>query len=155
LGAPRLTEESFGQVALNYKMLEPIMREVARLNFEGKLQAVAEEKGELKQTLDFGNWQAVVSYGAARNGSPKGNSEPVGRALIAKIGENEFLVTGAFCRVDFKAASGGQRDFLRVEEGGYEKGTWHPLYIWNGDETDWGLDFSSAPQVLRVSLGTY
>jgi beta-galactosidase GanA len=155
LGAPRLTEESLGQVALNYKMLEPIMREVARLNFEGKLQAVAEEKGELKQTLDFGNWQAVVSYGAARNGSPKGNSEPVGRALIAKIGENEFLVTGAFCRVDFKAASGGQRDFLRVEEGGYEKGTWHPLYIWNGDETDWGLDFSSAPQVLRVSLGTY
>jgi hypothetical protein len=57
--------------------------------------------------------------------------------------------------VDFKAASGGQRDFLRVEEGGYEKGAWRPLYIWNGDETDWGLDFSSAPQVLRVSLGTY
>jgi hypothetical protein len=155
LGAPRLTEESLGQVALNYKMLEPIMREVARLNFEGKLQAVAEEKDELKQTLDFGNWQAVVSYGVARNGSPKGNSEPIGRALIAKNGENEFLVTGAFCRVDFKAASGGQRDFLRVEEGGYEKGAWRPLYIWNGDETDWGLDFSSAPQVLRVSLGTY
>jgi hypothetical protein len=82
------------------------MREVARLNFEGKLQAVAEEKGELTQTLDFGNWQAVVSYGVARNGSPKGNSEPIGRALIAKIGENEFLVTGAFCRVDFKAAAG-------------------------------------------------
>jgi beta-galactosidase GanA len=155
LGAPRLTEESLGQVALNYRILGPIMREVARLNFEGKLQAVAEEKDELKQTLDFGNWQAVVSYGVARNGSPKGNSEPVGRALIAKIGENEFLVTGAFCRVDFKAASGGQRDFLRVEEGGYEKGAWRPLYIWNGDETDWGLDFSSAPQVLRVSLGTY
>ena len=155
LGAPRLTEESLGQVALNYKMLEPIMREVARLNFEGKLQAVAEEKGEVTQTLDFGNWQAVVSYGVVRNGSPKGNSEPIGRALIAKIGENEFLVTGAFCRVDFKAVSGGQRDFLQVEEGGYENGTWHPLYIWNGDETDWGLDFSSAPQVLHVSLGTY
>jgi beta-galactosidase GanA len=155
LGAPRETEATFAPVALNYKILGPIMREVARFNFEGKLQAVAEEKGEPLQTLDFGNWQAVVSYGVARNGSPKGNSEPIGRALIAKISENEFLVTGAFCRVDFKAASGGQRDFLRVEEGGYEKGTWHPLYIWNGDETDWGLDFSSAPQVLRVSLGTY
>jgi beta-galactosidase GanA len=155
LGASRLTEESLAQVALNYKILGPIMREVARLNFAGKLQAVAEEQGEITQTLDFGNWQAVVSYGVTRNGAPKGNSEPIGRALIAKIGENEFLVTGAFCRVDFKAASGGQRDFLRVEEGGYEKGTWHPLYIWNGDETDWGLDFSSAPQVLCVSLGTY
>jgi beta-galactosidase GanA len=155
LGAPRVTEESLAPVALNYRILGPIMREVARLNFEGKLQAVAEEKGEPVQTLDFGNWQAVVSYGVTRNGSPKGNAESIGRALIAKTGENEFLVTGAFCRVDFKPVPGGQRDFLRVEEGGYENGTWHPSYIWNGDETDWGLDFSSAPQVLRVSLGTY
>ena len=155
LGAPRVTEDSLAPVALDYKILGPIMREVARLNFEGKLQAAVEEKGEPVQTLDFGNWQAVVSYGVSRNGSPKGNAASIGRALIAKTGENEFLVTGAFCRVDFKAVPGGQRDFLRVEEGGYENGTWHPLYIWNGDETDWGLDFSSAPQVLRVSLGTY
>ncbi len=173
LGAPRVTEESLAPVALNYRILEPIMREVARLNFEGKLQAVAEEKGEFTQTLDFGNWRAVVSYGIARNGAAHGNSEPIGRALIAKIGDNQFLVTGAFCRIDFQAASGGQRDFLRVEEvgretpskfssagdsanaGGDKTGTLHFIRIWNGDETDWGLDFSSAPQVLRVSLGTY
>jgi len=158
LGASRLTEESLGQVALNYKMLEPIMREVARLNFEGKLQAVAEDKGEVSQTLDFGNWRAIVSYGVTPEGYggvAHGNSVPMGRALVAKIGENQFLVTGAFCRVDFKAVSGGQRDFLRVEEGGYENSVWHPLRIWNGDETDWGLNFSSAPEVLRVSLGTY
>ena len=155
LGASRVTEDSLAPVALDYKILGPIMREVARLNFEGKLQAVAEEKNEVTQTLDFGNWQAVVSYGVSRNGSPKGNAGSIGRALIAKTGENEFLVTGAFCRVDFKVVPGGQRDFLRVEEGGYENGTWHSFYIWNGDETDWGLDFSSAPQVLRVSLGTY
>ena len=107
------------------------------------------------QTLDFGNWQAIVSYGVTRNGGAMGIREPIGRALVAKLGENEFLVTGVFCRVDFKAVPGGQRDFLRVEEGGYERGAWHPLYIWNGDETDWGLDFSSAPQALHVSLGTY
>jgi beta-galactosidase GanA len=154
-GASRETEESLAPVALNYKILGPIMREVAWLNFEGKLQAVAEEKGEAMQTLDFGNWQAIVSYGVTRNGGANGNPEPIGRALVAKLGENEFLVTGVFCRVDFKAVPGGQRDFLRVEEGGYERGAWHPLYIWNGDETDWGLDFSSAPQALHVSLGTY
>jgi beta-galactosidase GanA len=154
-GASRETEASLAPVALNYKILGPIMREVAWLNFKGKLQAVAEEKGEAMQTLDFGNWQAIVTYGATRNGGASGNPEPIGRALIAKLGENEFLVTGVFCRVDFKAVPGGQRDFLRVEEGGYERGIWHPLYIWNGDETDWGLDFSSAPQLLQVSLGTY
>ncbi len=158
MGASRLTEESLAPIALNYKILGPIAREVARLNFEGRLQAVAEEQGEVTQTLDFGNWQAIVSYGVSPRGYggvARGNSGPIGRALVAKTGENEFLVTGAFCRVDFKSVAGGQRDFLRVEEGGYERGTWHPIRIWNGDETDWGLDFTSAPQVLRVSLGTY
>lgn len=158
IGASRVIEESLTPIALNYRILGPIMREIARLNFEGKLQAVAEEHGEVTQTLDFGNWQAVVSYGVSPpgyGGVARGNSEPIGRALVAKIGENEFLVTGAFCRVDFKAVAGGQRDFLRVEEGGCESGTWRPIRIWNGDETDWGLDFSSAPQILRVSLGIY
>jgi beta-galactosidase GanA len=177
-GAPQLTEASLAPIALNYEILGPIMRAVARLNFEGKLQAVAEEKGQATQTLDFGNWTATVGYGISPfgyGGVAHGNSEPIGRALIAKIGENEFLVAGAFCRVDFKAASGGQRDFLRVEElgpallsktssnstgdsagaaGGRLEGL-RFLRIWNGDETDWGLDFSSAPEILRVSLGTY
>ena len=31
----------------------------------------------------------------------------------------------------------------------------HPIRFWNGDQTDWGLNFSSAPQVLRVTLGAY
>lgn len=158
IGATRLTEASLAPIVLNYKILGPISSEVARLNFEGKLQAVAEEKGEVSQTLDFGNWTATVSYGVTPQGYggvAHGNSEPIGRALAAKTGENEFLVTGAFCRVDFKAVAGGQRDFLRVEEGGYEKEAWHRIRIWNGDETDWGLNFSSAPQAVRVSLGTY
>jgi beta-galactosidase GanA len=176
LGTPRETEATLAPIALNYKILEPIMREVAWLNFEGKLQAVAEEKGKPTQTLNFGNWTATVSYGISPfgyGGVAHGNSEPIGRALIAKIGENEFLVTGAFCRVDFKAALGGQRDFLRVEELGpaiLSKTSWAGdsartgggrledlrfIRLWNGDETDWGLDFGSAPQVLRVSLGTY
>jgi beta-galactosidase GanA len=176
LGASRLTPESLSQIALNYRMLGPVMRDVARLNFEGKLQAVAEEKGEVTQTLDFSNWTATVSYGVSPSGYggvAHGNSELVGRALVAQTGENQFLVTGAFCRVDFKAKSGGQRDFLRVEEivngslaaeksasgssqrSGTMRSGLEPLRIWNGDETDWGLNFSSTPQVVRVSLGTF
>jgi hypothetical protein len=176
LGASRLMPESLGQIALNYRMLGPVMRDVARLNFEGKLQAVAEEKGEVTQTLDFSNWTATVSYGVSPGGYggvAHGNSELIGRALVAQTGENQFLVTGAFCRVDFKAKSGGQRDFLRVEEivngslaaekstsgssrhSGTTRSGLEPLRIWNGDETDWGLDFSSTPQVVRVSLGTF
>jgi hypothetical protein len=120
-----------------------------------------EEQDQHQQTLPLGRWQAVVTFGPPTGGygrNPKGNPEPVGRMLIAPLGENEFLVTGFMCRVDFKiadAASGAQRDFLRVEEGSYEGGVFRPIRIWNGDETDWGLNFGSAPEVLRIQLGTY
>ncbi len=48
-----------------------------------------------------------------------------------------------------------QREFLRVEEGTYTNGSFKPIRIWNGDQTDWGLNFASAPQPLRISLATY
>ena len=43
----------------------------------------------------------------------------------------------------------------RVEEGTYENGEWKFLRVWNGDQTDYGLNFSSAVQLLRVKLATY
>jgi len=142
--------------AQNYRLIGPMMRDVARLNFEGRLQAVAEEGGASTQTLHFGAWDAVVSYGALRNGPAKGNPEPIGRALIAQLGDNQFLVTGLFCRVDFRPSEAKKyRQFLRVEEGTYENGVFKFLRILNGDQTDWGLNFSSEPEVLRVSVATY
>jgi beta-galactosidase GanA len=161
LGAAKITEESLAPFALNYKLLGPMEREIARLNFEGKLQAVAEEKGQPSQALEFGAWTANVSYGLRQFGpgeNPPGNPEPIGRALVAKLADNQFLVAGFFCRVEFRvsdATSGKQRQFLRVEEGTYENGTFQPIRIWNGDQTDWGLNFTSVPQALRVSLATY
>ena len=50
---------------------------------------------------------------------------------------------------------GAKREFLRVEEGIYEGGMFHVTRILNGDQTDWGLNFGTAPQVLRVQLGTF
>ncbi|MFZ0964966.1 MAG: DUF5597 domain-containing protein [Terriglobia bacterium] len=166
--------------AMNYRLIGPMQREIARLNFEGKLQATAEEKGKPTQTLPFGAWTAVVSYGATWNNPGHGNPEPTGRALVAQLKDNQFLVTGFYCRVDFRPADPSQqgmsqqaaeragqtpsalidgkrqhRMFLRVEEGAYENGVFKFLRLWNGDETDWGLNFGAGPVVLRVSLATY
>jgi hypothetical protein len=166
--------------AQNYKLLGPMMRDIARLNFEGKLQAVAEVEDQPRQTLHFGIWDAVVSYGGGRGGVAKGNAEPIGRALVAQLGDNRFLVTGFHCRVDFRPAGTAQqqktkeivvgtgqtpsahidgnwqhRQFLRVEEGAYENGVFQSHRILNGDQTDWGLDFGSDFEVLRVSLASY
>ena len=160
-GATPAADDALEAIAGNYRVLGPMMREVAQLSFEGKLQAAVEEKDERAQTLALGRWQAVVTFGPPVFGygrNPQGNPEPVGRALIATLRENEFLVTGQLCRVDFRpagATSGAHRDFLRVEEGSYHGGVFRPARIWNGDETDWGLNFGSAPQVVRAQLGTY
>jgi beta-galactosidase GanA len=151
------TQASFLEpTAQNYRLIGPMMRDIARLNFQGKLQAVAEEKGKITQTLHFGAWDAIVSYGAVRNEPAKGNPEPIGRALVGLLKDNQFLVTGLFCRVDFHPTDAHKRrQFLRVEEGTYEDGVFKFIRILNGDQTDWGLNFSSEPEVLRVSVAVY
>ncbi len=147
--------------AINYELVGPMQREIARLNFEGKLQAVVEEKGKPSESLPFGPWKATVSYGLPTFGygkAPVGNPEPIGRALIAQLGPNEFLVTGLHCRIDFAVsdpASTKKRQFLKVAQGTYQDGKFIQMRILNGDQTDYGLNFSSAPQVLQVSLATY
>jgi beta-galactosidase GanA len=149
-------EDALEPWAQNYRLIGPMMRQIARLNFEGKLQAVAEEKGKPTQTLAFGPWNAIVSYGASQDRPAPGNPDPVGRALVAQLADNQFLVTGFHGRVDFRPADAAkQRQFLRVEEGAYENGVFKPVRIWNGDETDWGLNFGASPVVLRVSVATY
>jgi hypothetical protein len=180
LGGPDAKDAFLEPTAQNYSLIGPMMRDVARLNFEGKLQATAEVEGEPTQTLYFGNWDAVVSYGSGGRGPAKGNPEPVGRALVAQLKDNQFLVTGYDCRVDFRPAGTEQqrksgnivegagqtpsakidgkwqhRQFLRVEEGVYEDGAFKFMRILNGDQTDWGLNFSSEPEVLRVSVAAY
>ena len=164
LGAKKWNDETLAPFAMNYRLVSPMMRELAQWSFDGKVKGVAENKGTPAQTLDLGAWKAIVSYGLPQFGfgdKPPGNPEPVGRALIVQLGDGEFLVTGFHCRVDFQiglgaaAPSAKQRQYLRVEEGSYDKGKFKTVRIWNGDQTDWGLNFTSAPQILRVTLGTY
>jgi hypothetical protein len=151
-------QDQLAPTAQNYRLIGPMMRDVARLNFEGKLKAVAEETGTPTDTLSFGAWNAMVSYGSGRRGRGQAVSttEPRGRALVAQLGDNQFLVTGYFCRVDFRpAAADKRRQFMRVDEGTYDNGVFKFIRILNGDETDNGLNLRTEPIALRVSLGVY
>jgi hypothetical protein len=151
------TREFAAPFAPLYQLLAPMQREVARLNFEGRLQAVAEQPGVFSQPLAFAGWDANVSYGVwARYGAPAGNPQPMGGAMVAQLAPDQFLVAGFYCRVDFTPRLRDQhRQFLRVEEGSYVNGAFTTLRLLNGDQTDGGLDFSSEPLVLRVTLATY
>jgi hypothetical protein len=80
----------------------------------------------------------------------------MGSALVAQLSDHQFLVAGFYSRVDFRPADPEKhRQFLRVEEGTYENGAFKFVRLLNGDQTDGGLDFSSDPLVLRVSVATY
>jgi hypothetical protein len=43
----------------------------------------------------------------------------------------------------------------RAWEYGGVNGVWRLHHLWNGDETDWGLHFTTGPEALHVTLGTY
>ncbi len=181
-GQPDSKNAFLDPTAQNYRLIAPMMREIAGLNFEGKLQATAEPDDASPQILHFGDWDALVTFRFRRFPMQNNNEkhEPLGRALVAQLGPNKFLVTGIDCVVDFRPAgtpeqqkSGGivlgtgqepsaridgkwiHRQFLRVEEGQYVNGVFQFERILNGDQTDYGLRLTSAPQVLHVSLATY
>jgi hypothetical protein len=52
-------------------------------------------------------------------------------------------------------SGGKQAQMLKVEEGHYDGTTWFPLRLWNGDETDYGLNFGGKGSLLRVTMGSY
>jgi beta-galactosidase GanA len=158
LGAAKLDDETIETFAMNYRLAAPMDRELADLGLKGKLHGAAEPVDSHEQTLALGRWKATVSYGRPEFGTepPKGNTPPAGGVLIAELGPDEYLVTGYHVRVSLDlAAPGGHAMMARVEEGYFQDGQWRFVRLWNGDQTDYGLNFTSAPQVLRVRLATY
>jgi len=89
----------------------------------------------------------------------KGNNPPDGGALILQLGPDEFLIAGHHARVDFAPtfAPGKKRFWLKVEEGRYDgAGNWKMARIWNGDQTDYGLNLKSDENVLlKVKMTTF
>ena len=145
----------------NYALLAPMARELAKWNYEGKLKAAVDASGDASQELDFGKWQASVRFGFPQPDGrrPPGTKNHSGRALVAQLGPDEFLVTGVEASVAFHVPGrlpGLRMQILSAEEGTYENGTWHPLRLWNGDQTDRGLNFHQhTTTAVRLRLGTF
>ena len=151
-------------MADNFALFLPMQQEVARLNFEGKLQTVVEEKGSARQTLRFGDVNATISFGFPQSDGevPPGTTEQQGRAMVAQTGPYEFLVTGFNASVSFSLtplandkAAQKQLEILQADEGTYVDDTWQTTRIWNGDQTDRGLNFHDHnTEVVRIRLHT-
>jgi hypothetical protein len=155
-------EARLAPVANEYALLEPIARQLAKANLEGNVRGASEDPQTHTQALDFPRWQADLSYGLPAFGNwikPKGNNPPDGGAVLIALGPDEFLVAGHHVRVDFtpKFDASKKRLFLEVAEGSYDAaGKWKTVRIWNGDQTDYGLNLrAEGTTLLRVKLATY
>ena len=152
-------------LAENFALLNPIADQLAVLQFTGKVQTAVEEPGIAQGELTFGDWSAQVSfppaYGESADTSGLSSTAGLhmGRVLVAQLGANEFLVAGLDrprgVSQDPRPPTRGRPNFVRVEQGDYRNGTWHVQRLWNGDETDAGLNFKSPGNVVRVTLGTF
>jgi hypothetical protein len=135
-------------------------REIAALEFEGKVKTAVEEPGHAEQEIDFGPWQASVAFGFPQHdgGRAPGTKDAHGSALVAQISPDEFLITGVDVSISFHVP--GKMPWIRsqivsAEEGSYENGVWKPVRMLNGDETDRGLCFYEKPQAVLVRMGRF
>jgi beta-galactosidase GanA len=167
LGAKNV-DEGIDAFARPYRLLAPMAREWARLSFTGKVWGASEPDDRASRKLDLGRWTATLAFNEWQFGmkewfgdlkdKPEWSGSPSGGALLAQLGPDEFLLTGHRVRVNFEPAENRKTNgmiFASVEEGQYVNGKWSRTREWNGDQTDYGLNLTDEPAVLRVRLATY
>jgi beta-galactosidase GanA len=164
LGAAKVDADTIEPFAANYRLFRPLERVWAKLAYEGRVRGVSEPTAPAdghRQVMTLGRWTATASFGQGQFGidPPTGNATPSGGAAVAELGPDEFLVTGLHARVTFSLPAPWPGEHMiidRVEEGHFDaQGTWIFERVWNGDQTDYGLNFTSEPQLLKVKLATY
>ncbi len=150
-------------LAQDFAILAPMEDVLAQLNFDGKLQTAVETPGEPRKIIHFGDIDAVVSFGFPQHDGeqPPGTHDADGRALVAETGPMEFVVTGVDASISFRVtktfgdAHNEQLEILTANQGQYKQGRWQTERIWNGDQTDRGLNFhQDQPAVVRIRLHT-
>ena len=163
-GGPAIVEP----FAATYAVFDSMDRLWARWSFEGRTHGVAEGDDRKDQTIALGAWTATVSFQEWQFGEkswpnhpseiPPGTEKPSGGVAIAQVGPDEFVITGQHARVRIASTKpqGKGAMFARVEEGRFDAaGQWVMARNWNGDQTDWGLNFTASPVILKVRMGRY
>ncbi|HEY9064336.1 MAG TPA: DUF5597 domain-containing protein [Burkholderiaceae bacterium] len=167
LGAKHSDPAMVAPFARVYKAFAPMQRQWARWAFESRTHGVAEPDDHADQTIAMKGWKAQVTYGQWMFGerewegnkkeSPAHAAVPQGGVAIAQIADDEFVLVGQFARVRIDDAEGsGRAQLVAAEQGRYdEQGRWTMERRWNGDQVDWGLNFTGHPVVLKVKMGRY
>lgn len=168
LGAKTVDAKTIEPFARSFKLISPVMRDWARLAFDHQTYGVAEPDDHSAQTIALGKWQAKIQYQLwqfglpewkavfEKAGVPEGTEQPSGGVSVIALSPDEFLLIGYHARATFSLADSSSKAmvYAHVEEGHFERGQWVMERVWNGDQTDWGLNLTQ-PRILRVKLAAY
>ncbi len=168
LGAPGLDEQTIEAFAAKYRAFAPMARDWARISLEHPTWGVAKADDNETQSTVMGRWKISALFGLPQFGEPEWDwleweppafaDQPVGGAVVAQLGPDEFLIAGDYLRLRFALADpaeGESSQILSAEEGTYVDGEWRMKRRWNGDQIDYGFNFTRQPLFLRVKLGSY
>lgn len=167
LGAKMLDDETVGAIGRKYALFAPIAREWAKVALTCPTWGIAKGDDGAAQSTVMGDWSITASFGQWQFGQkewtwiksdkPGWADQPVGGAVVAQLSPNEFLVAGDYVRLNFGMKSSGPAKgmMVRVEEGTLTGGRWTTTAVWNGDQTDYGLNIINRPLLLKVTMGVY
>jgi len=166
LGAKTSEKAVVAPWAKVYRGFAPMARQWARWAFEGKTFGVTEGDDHADQLIEMKGWKARVSFGQWQFGekdwpSNKKEAPPwattmQGGTAIAQLGPDEFLIVGQRARIRIEPQDDGNAMIARAEGGQFDaQGRWVMERVWNGDQTDWGLNLGDEPVLLKVRMGRY
>lgn len=169
LGAVTLDDATLDAFARPYAFLKPMARGWAKLAYANPGWGTAKDAPEAEQSKVLGRWRVSAKYGEWQFGSmdspwlkaapPPHATQPVGGMAVLHLAPDQFLVTGTDIRVNIDLADKSKGEtamFLKVEEGTLaDDGRFVARRVMNGDQTDYGLNFTARPMLLRVTMGTY
>jgi beta-galactosidase GanA len=169
LGAKAVGPQEIEAFGSKFRLFRPIARQWARIAGSSPVWGAAKGADAADQSNVMGRWRVTAQFELWEFGErdwtwiktdphpTKG--QPFGGMVVAQTGPDEFLLAGSDVRVRFnldKPGAGENGTMLRVEEGSFaEDGNWVMSRVWNGDQTDYGLNFTGQPVLLKVKMGSY
>lgn len=146
----------------NYRLLGPMLPVIAGLQGTGKLRAAVEEDRVTSHLMRFDQFDVLAQFGERLRGyagdSAAGTKDLSGRALVAQLAPDEFLLAGFDTHVQFRpvATNSHQKaQFVTVEEGTFDNGQWKAARRLNGDETFFGINLPHQGTILHVKVMAY
>ncbi|MGD0411628.1 MAG: DUF5597 domain-containing protein, partial [Verrucomicrobiota bacterium] len=157
-------------VGADFRLFQDALPVITEWQGTDKLKAAVEERGTGARNLIFTNYDVLVRFHppgrqaiASVNAGPflATSAEPSGRALVAELGPDEFLVLGFGSSVEFRPAQGTDYTAAQLvsnEQGLYENGVWKTTaqgQTAQGDYTGPLVNLPETGALVKVKLMKY